>query len=489
MQKEFKCSVRKHSKKQLEIKLTYPLSQKSKKTFYNVNLYFFFPSQLHINEKRIGIANFINNMQINDRFSSPLMPLERVLESENMRSPIIRIKNMINNDTMDKKELGTSITYELQTLCNLYKAEIKNFTRLIKTEIKKTQWEEIYKNRIREMLTTVDQFLTKFRELHITFLHSHIHEDQRVALNWADESISIISENNFINLLEQCKCSLNSQDLQNELKEFIKQEIKYRDSMNCKYRFDESDPLCGEAMAYRESILKKWYQSSMYLNNENSQAPKRIYHLIAGTAAGLAMALALFISIYAESYFPKNSTYMILILVLSYILKDRIKEMLKDSFGSMLPKWATDQQSNLYDPALESKIGKTSGTIKFGTSKTVPHNIYSIRYNKPNPFRKILPPNDTIHYKRVIKLNSKLLKKNHSRLESISEIIRFQVDDWLKEMDDSKGYLYHMVNGSKTKISGGRVYHIHLIVALERDKNYHFKLILNKSGIVRIERK
>ncbi len=421
------------------------------------------------------------------------MPLEKVIDKDFQLSPLIRIEKLLASSEISR-DIHNTLLYELQTLCNLYRAETRNFVKLMKKEIKKENREEIYQERILHMLVTIKAFLVRFRKLHTNFLDPHIDEDQRTALNWADESISIITGNGFTNLYQYCKGANNSSKILGTIADFVNDESKYRETMNYEYRFREEDPLSGETMAYRDSILKKWSQSAMYMNNLNSNTPKRISHIIAGTAAGMAMFFALFISIYAESYFPRNSSAWILIIVLSYICKDRIKEVLRISFGNMLPRLTTDQQSNLIDPALKSKVGKSSGTIRFGSSKKIPSDIHKIRYKKPNPFRKILPPNDIFHYKRNIRLKSALLKKNHSRLEAITEIIRFQTDEWLKEMDDTKDALYRLHDGEKVKINGNRVYRVHLIISqkdLRKTRSEslkHYRIIFNKSGINRIEK-
>lgn len=495
MLKELNSTVRRHSKKQLEIKVEYPLDEKLKKTDFKMNFYFFFPSQLHVNEKRVGVSNFLNNMQINTRFSSPLMALEKVIDTDFQLSPLIRIENLLTLNGLENKDFHSHLLYELQTLCNLYRAETRNFVSLMKKEIKKKDTrEDICRKRILHMLVTIKAFLARFRKLHTKFLDPHIHEDQRTALNWADESISIITERCFIDLYQDCRTLGNSDEMISLIEEIINDEITYRQTMNYRYQYRAEDSLCGETMAYRESILKKWSQSAMYMNNENSQAPKRISHLIAGTAAATAMFFAVLAAIYAENFFPRNSTSWILVIVLSYVFKDRIKEILRHSFGNMLPRMTTDQQSNLYDPAGKTKAGKSSGTIRFRTISSIPTTIHRIRFKKPNPFRKILPPNDVIHYKRVVKIKPALLKKNHSRLNAITEIIRFQIDPWLKEMDDSKDMHYRLENGKTIPVKGSRLYRIHLIIGIrennkkKNEKLYHYNLNLNKSGIVRIKK-
>ncbi len=384
--------------------------------------------------------------------------------------------------------IHNKLLYELQTLCNIYRAEVRNFFKTVKIGLKKRPLDPIYEERIISMIKNVSKFHESFRELHLKFLNYNLHLDLRTALNWADESISIITSRWFISLYDICEGVISKLDIMEMIKVVIDSEEVYRKSMNYKYQYDKNNKLCGETMAYRESVLKKWYQSAMYMNNENSRAPKQVGHIIAGIAAGIAMTFTVLVIMFAENYFPKNSTLLILAMVISYIFKDRIKEVLRKTFGNMLPGLTTDQQTNLYDPALKSKVGRSSGSIRFCTPLDIPEAIYNIRYRKLNPFRTILPANNIIHYKRRISIKSELLKGNHTRLEAVTEIIRFQLDDWLKDMDDSKADLWTLDNGKKIKISGERVYRVFLIISLNREKYYNYILTVNKSGIVRIKR-
>ncbi|MDA3811087.1 MAG: hypothetical protein PF518_12265 [Spirochaetaceae bacterium] len=61
-------------------------------------------------------------------------------------------------------------------------------------------------------------------------------------------------------------------------------------------------------------------------------------------------------------------------------------------------------------------------------------------------------------------------------------------------MDDSSDLLYRLENGKKVIINGNRVYRVHLVLAMKegsgkiRESFHHYNLILNKSGIIRIDK-
>jgi len=482
--KDLQCSLRKHSRKQLELKLLYPLERK-KISRISMDCYFFFPPHLHITEKRISREEVLGSMQIYTRFSSPLIPLDKVIDTDFDLSPLIRVETMLDSLGEERRGFRRTVIYELQTLCNLYRAETRNFVELIGKEMRRDRLSRIYRESVLHMLVTVKAFLERFRQLHSRFLDPHIDETLREALRWADESISIITEKGFTRLFSACGHE-GDREIKTLIEELVESESRYRESMNYAYLYKEDDSHCGETMAYRDSILKKWSQSAMYMNSQFSRTPKRISHLIAGTAAGLAMFFAVFAAILAENISPRNSSLWILAMVISYIMKDRIKELLRRIFGDLLPGLTTDQQVILYDPAMKTRAGRSSGMVGFKDPSKLPREIRSERFRRDNPLRKIIPPNTVIHYRRSINVKSEKLRNNHTRLDSLTEIIRFQVDSWLMEMDDAKETLYRLENGKQEKIRGSRVYRIHMLVKLDKNLN-HYVLVLNKSGIVRIE--
>jgi hypothetical protein len=124
-----------------------------------------------------------------------------------------------------------------------------------------------------------------------------------------------------------------------------------------------------------------------------------------------------------------------------------------------------------------------------------PEAIQKARDLQKNPFASVLPPQNVLHYNRLISLKSKILRDNHTRLDSITEITRIRIDDWLKEMDDPEEVHYKLEQGKRKRVSGSRVYHIHLIASLREDRKgampriFHYCLVMDRSGILRVEQR
>lgn len=489
----FNCFIRTHSKRHLEIKTEYPLTDDQTRPVFDMDFYFFFPSQLHVTESRVGVERFLSNVQIYTRFSSPSLSLTLLVDPECELSPLFRIRNSLSSSSMERSSGRDRILHELQMLANIFRAETAGFVIMLRKELTGGNREQACRKRVLQFLNELKTFLKSFRELHTLFLDASVTDKQREALAWADETVSIIVERNLNRLFSYCGMMDKPAELREKLECFTRKETEYRRSMNYQYLYREEDERSGERLAYRESILKKWSQSAMYMSSAESRAPRRIAHILAGAAAGVAMIFAVLFSIFAERFYAPNSTPWILLIVLSYIFKDRIKEILREVFGRSMPRLASDQLSLLKDPAAGRRVGVSKGKVGYMSASSVPGNIRERRYRQPNPFRSILPDQDVIHYKRLIRFDARKLRSNHTRLRGVTEIVRIQIDDWLREMDDPKDVFYRLEKGRRLKIKGNRVYRVELVVALRRrnsdqaDTLYHYRIVMKKDGILRIE--
>ena len=248
----------------------------------------------------------------------------------------------------------------------------------------------------------------------------------------------------------------------------------------------------GETVSYRTGMLKKWSQSALYIRTEESLLPKTVGHVFAGAAAAAAMTFAVMAALYAQKVFSTNTLPWALIIILAYVFKDRIKEVLRDVFGRGIPKLLADQITRFRDPVTGAKVGSAKERIDFLRMHDIPSCIRSLRTEKPNPFRNLLPEEDILCYSRDILINSRKLKRSHTRLEAINEIIRIRLDKWFKEMDDPEDPFYRIDSGEAKVFEGKKVYHLHLIIELSEkkdrgnDKLFHYEVILSKKGILRI---
>lgn len=491
--KKFSSDIRIHSRNHLEIKTNIPVTEPGKEKYY-LQLYIFSPAQLNINKKKyVQESSYLDDITVHTRFSSPNISLDNLTDPECRLSPLRRIKEILANEAMLEQEDAWKIIYEIQTLMNNYRTDLRNSTVILAREAKKNSAKTICRKKLDETLSAMQNILSIYRNLYTSFLDARISDELRTAFAWGDETLSIITSDTLVKFFKIAEKIKIDEAILKDITEFSDLEEAYKKEHDYTSHLNQDIKNIGETIIYRRGMLKKWSQSALYMNSEESKTPRRIGHIVAGFAAAAAMTFATLAAIFAQRFFLENTVPWAVLIILAYVFKDRIKEVLREILGKLLPRLIADHITRFRDPATSKNVGNAKEHYKILSSRDISTRIQSLRYEKPNPFRKIMPEENVLLYSRYIKINSKELKKNHSRLASITEIIRFRIDKWLQEMDDPEEILYRLKDGKPVKVKGEKVYHLHLIIDLKTQKDripdqiVHYKLILNKKGLLRIQ--
>ena len=229
--KEYNCSIRIHSRHHLEMKSEYPLLKDKKQTDYKMDFYFFFPNQLNVTGRRIGVKRFIENIKVYTRFSTPGLSLKMLVDKKNKLNPITRILNFMEIPEIKQPRREDILLHELQILANIYRVEVDNTVELINNEIRKRNMDSMCIRRIHVFLEEIQTFLRTFRQLHEAFINPRVSEVQRTALAWADESISITTERALNRLFTYSLPLENHEELLSSYEEITHAENVYRESM------------------------------------------------------------------------------------------------------------------------------------------------------------------------------------------------------------------------------------------------------------------
>ncbi|MGH0053235.1 MAG: hypothetical protein ACQ5SW_07605 [Sphaerochaetaceae bacterium] len=487
--------LRKHSSRHLETKLVLPIPE-TRRYEREIHYYLFSPPQLYVNRTTYSEERILHKFQSHGRYSSPEFTLEELLDNENVLSPLTILTQYIHDLRKDLNAVPErKVIHELQTVVNSVRHETKACLKDCKDMVKLGMADDLgstltnwHKNAsalltiLREMITTLQEKLDSESRLLLAFL-------------WTDEAASLICEKNAIDLY-MASTAMQGETLHpilGKLLQFSRDELEYRSK-----RQYPSGSTNAETVQYRKAVLKKWTQSSLYLVPDVSRWPKRVSEILAGIAAAVAMAFATLTTIFAEETFIKNSFQWALIVIIGYVFKDRIKEWLRLFFNAVLPKMMADEISSFLSPKTNKKICSSRIKLKFTNPDEIPSFVKEIRRDKNNPFRDMLPQENVIHYMRDLTMHplSKqgMARDRFPRENNFTLVTRVRLDDFLKEMDDPNDVVFRMDPDADEldQLNSERVYHLHLIIREyskkeDLDLYSHYTVVLNKSGIVRLE--
>lgn len=487
---EFQTDVRYHGQKHLELKNHYPLTS-SKTDRYMLDAWIYTPTSLGINKKGYNVKHFLSDVKCLTRFSASFISLSRLIDPECDISPLARIRKELTGASLSKDIRTKRLLYELRSLANIYSSETSASESII-TEAVKNGRMTLVKDTIKQNLKDIKAFLEHWRDLYSLFLMPTVKPSLREAYAWTDESISLTTEHVLFELHRQIEPDDEDPSLIKRIRKLMDGELTHRHTMGYHTISPETTEIETERRIYRESTLKKWGQSALYLSQEESGTGRRMGHILAGVAAAAAMTFAVIATILAERFFPGRSLPWALVIIVAYIFKDRIKEILRNILNHTMPGLITDERIRLVDQATGRKVGRVKTRVRFLKAGYAPLDVERLRMAGGIPFRQLLPEEDLIHFRREIIIHNKRLRDSHTRLESLSDIIRFKLDHILDNMDDPKKTMPTFATGEPMEISGNRVYHINLIVCLSRKSgiishNTRYRLVVNRNGIVRIK--
>lgn len=477
-----------HDQFQFEIKWSYKFQREKKATTYNIETYFFIPQNLGINKVSYARNDFYNDLKTYIRFKTPAILLKNIA---NGSSSIIRdLKNkfeMVIN--LPNNEKVTEYENTIKMFCCEFKSSIREHV------------EHIEKNsKLEDINSLIDQYIeytgnisNEYRELRKILNVPSISKMSFSKYLFGDEYISLTVEDytyQLLNLLDKKGNSKINGDYIEKLLNIIKKGIDYRRNNNYPSIAEiDSD---NEVLVFRKSILKKYIGNILFLDVRTENDGRFMEQLIFGVAAGLSMIFATLIAFLTQKSFGNFSFPLFVALVISYIFKDRIKEISRIYLGGKIGKIFYNYKTYIYSRNRE-EIGWCKELFSFQNESKVPKEILKLR-NKDHitEIENSWMGEQVLLYKKSIRIYTNGFKNicKIGNVDGINDIIRFNVQKFLTKMDNPTKPIYALYKNTYKKIYAKRVYHLNLIIKYSIEDYTIFKrfrIILNRKGIKSIE--
>lgn len=480
-------SITVHDQHQFEIKLGYRLHKESKTTAYGLDAYLYLPYSLGINRATYTKAQFYNDMQAYIRLMSPEASLGTIVNGE--ASPLSTLRAAT-------EALAAGATAETTAR---YEAEIKLFGCVVKSALhdyveftQKTLINEDRRRLMADYLDCAGRILTCYRELRQLVQIPSVSGRLQSVFDFGDEYLSLLFEDHTYLLLE----SVVSADpvffggFRGKLIDLIEQELSYRRQRHYQSIPDEKSD--NEKLVFRKSVLKKYMSSVLFLSTRTEQAGAMMEQVVFGVAAGLAMIFATAVAFVTQSVYGSLTLPFFLALVISYIFKDRLKDLLRLYLSRRVASRLFDHHMHIYSSAGED-VGVCRESFEFVPERKIPPEIARMRSRDhiteiENGWvgEKVI-----LYRKRILLYKDRILRLfRHHNIEGINDIMRFSVLEFIRKMDNPTKNLYVLEEDAYQRIKGDRVYHLNLLLryALPRKTVYkRFRIVLNRKRIKRIE--
>lgn len=479
--------TKQHDKFSVEFKIGATINHSSAEDLneFMINTWLFVPSSLDINRTTYPKAQFYKDVKTNIRLITPIYTLKEILTEG--RGPFPRLSKAINELYANPQDehLTEHYSYQIKMLMCIVKSALRRESDTICT----TEDTREIVNLTEEYIANIREIKQRYRSYKTSLENEKLTDEQRQFFLFADEFLGNIVEQHSFEIMRRLKQHEVFSSIKPILVSLIKEEVEYKKSKG--YMLIESkDERRNSLVIIQRNILKKFVESDLFLHvvkKKDGAFAKQVYY---GVAAAMAMIFATVISFIATQRYGNFTTDLFIILVVSYVFKDRIKDVMRYYFTSTMSKKYFDTKLKL--SIRKQEIGEMKEAFDFIEDEKLPAEISNLRNRTPlvEAENKVYGEQIILYRKRLSLSHKRIEKYKEYRLAGINDITRFNLTHFLQKMDNPSIPLYNLneFEGYET-IEGVKVYSLYFIINCVSERNEYYKkyrILFNRTGITDI---
>lgn len=487
-------------RRSFEVRHFFDLPAAGNKSAWVVDYYLFFTRNLGITPQNWDIVEFYKSTQVLMRLQSHGLTLQQLSDLENLHNPghmlLAQLPSMLTADPIHGPSMtamaqlfGAEIADALQEEIVAIRHRLRDTPRIGPRIDRLCQGTEAALG----ALTTLRRAVEPFRAV--------AHPDLLPTLVFAEEYLMALVDERFSELALAIADEPHLHDgtgkalkLQLRLAESLRRLHERRRSLG----FVTPGRHAGEQYAYRLSLLKKELQKSLYLDVRKSAKDPFVANSAAMVAAGLAATWATIaqVPLLTGALSSRSSVFFVALAVGAYVLKDRIKDLVKQRLLKQWLKW--DHNVSLADHLFHLMgLGQVNGRgmekAVWTNIKGVPKDIVQLRRAARTVRGSSTELENVLHYRRRVEFNGVETAAFETQF-GIQEIVRISLSDILARLDDQIDTVAHWdeKSGSFVRSDLPKVYHLNLVYRVRQEGSQESflrraRIVLNREQIVRIE--
>jgi hypothetical protein len=500
----FQYPVELRSKLQIEARISHPFTNDRKNAKGLVETYLFIPRSIGINKKTYPPHLFYRDLQSKCRLKLAPTSLSGLASKT---SPPIRLLRDASDELITQHDADSLYTMEVRH---------RLFGCLVSDTVEALLKQAREKNQHEHTAELAGYFLRHApdlcAQLRATFAPELAPIDEYTAtFARSDEHLSLVLEQasyelwSLLNKCTQAKqqapkepsaaiedeplpTSAQPVALLTQLSSFAKTQSAYRKQR--KYTSIPSRKRHYEDLIYQRNTLENEMRSILYLSARHKPDSAVTRELILSIAAGIAMVFATAMAFLAHVQYENWTTTFFVILVVSYMFKDRIKAQAQNYLTHHSSRFFYQIRTVLYGVTIRRAIGHKRETMEFVKPDAIDPQIIEER-NRGHRNDGSTQDETILRYKRSTDFHLSRLTRSYAgfAIDGIMDTSKFDLSRLTKKMDDAKTTVFVPDGDGACRIQGRRVYHLHAVLKSIHDgktQYQHYCIVLNRSGIKRI---
>lgn len=478
--------AKKHDNYSVEFKFGFNCSMDGVRDEFKVNAWMFVPNSLDINEEVYGKKQFYRDIKSNVRFITPSYLLREIAQDDSRTLDLLKCA-MEKVSHAKRESILAEYEYHLKMFAAIFKSALRNQS----THLRNTRSLAEASYLVDEYIYDAETILRKFRGLYSIIDVPSVSDQTRSYFRLCDEFITHMVEVQTIRIVRRIDAASPTPQellLRERFVKMLMDQREYKTRMGY-------DVLNGEVnhdrrLVHHRGMLKKYIESDLYINLQKKKDGVAVEHLMYSIAAGVAMIFATGISWYFQMKYGNITWPLFVVLVVSYMLKDRIKELMRYYFAHKLG-------NKYFDKKAEISIGeKCIGVVKEGFDFTsysrLPQEVKDMREKASSIADETrIFEEKILLYRKRLAIDDGILQGNAEYpLTGINEIMRLHLNRFAQKMDNPTIPVDTFdVDGNVITMQVQKSYYINIIFQLQHDDSveyHHFRITMTRDGVLHV---
>jgi len=461
-----------HDKFSVEFKVGFSGRDGVKMDYFDVNSWIFIPNGLYINKNTYSKDRFYTDMKSNIRLITPSFSLSQMVEGDD--APIQHVIKSLNDIN--------EFEFQLKLFGSIFKSSIRN----VSTQIINEKNNDILSRLCAEYISDLRLVLQSYRKIYEMIDPKS--DTMLAKFRFTDEFISHQMQIQTMKIVKAIQHLEGLKDATKALIEAIKEETEYKISKGYSHVIINDDTN-NRKLVNHHSKLKKYIESALFLNVNTTQDGQAVKQISFSLAAGLAMMVYLLITTLFQKYLGNYPNLIFFILVIFYILKDRIKELTRWMFAYQLKDKYYDNKTVI--SIKDNHVGILKEGMDFISEDKVPDEVMKLRRRTRLETENKLLDEKIILYRKRVEIDNETLRNQYDyEFKGINDIIRYHINYLTKKSDNPETLIDCLdEQGNVQTIKAERVYTIHFVIQFKWENQIEYRdfhINVNRNGIVDI---
>jgi len=449
--------------------------------FY-MNTWFFIPEVLDVNRHTYSKETFYTDTISYLRLITPKYDLSELINEQSL--PFQRLLQACSKPVNENKEFETEI--------KMYASIAKSSIRDAYIKMTKGANYDIQFQLACDIVEQAKALLSMYRSLRQKLVKAPGGQNVMVFFNFGDEFISNIVEQHLGRIVKLLNPRQHTGTaLLPMITQLLDSEHKYRQKQDY-IEIDDKSPDNNRQFVYRASQLKKYIESNLYLPTHKRRNMVFLEQVAFSLAAGVSMVFATVISFAFQQTYGNFTMEFFIALVISYMFKDRIKDLIRNYFANNLG-------SRFYDFITTIRVAaRKIGWVKEGFDFVSPQDV-SKHVNEKRARKNPLVVNrgvdeQVIQYRKYVHLKRKAVDQLSAYpINGINNIVRYNLASFMRKMDNPQVPLFVNKGDAANHFTlGDKAYYLNLVIHCKYEginEYKRYRVCLSRDGIKNIEEK